>query len=166
MSESKFKARWWRIAAVFFILAGLVAGCSEEQPEEKAKKEQTAIVLPEEPTLTSVLPQKARELLMNTAGIVIVDIRTPAEREQVRIANSITAPFGEILGGRADLPRDRPLMLVCSVGGRSYVAGLYLMKQGFRQVYNLRGGIAAWEKAGFPLEYKESKESRPQPETN
>lgn len=138
---------------LLIFLAGFIGGCSDEKSEQPPAKEQVNTLLDRDPEFSSVLPQRAQELVLNNPNILIVDVRTPAEREQVRMADSVPVPLGDILGGRADLPRDKPLMLVCAVGGRSYAAGLYLMKQDYRLVYNLRGGISAWEKAGLPLEY-------------
>jgi rhodanese-related sulfurtransferase len=53
--------------------------------------------------------------------------------------------------GTVPLPKDKPILLVCAVGGRSYVAAQVMSRQGFQEVYNLSGGISAWVKAGLPL---------------
>lgn len=145
---------WLRTIFVLVIFGVILGGCSEEQAEQKPETGPLNTLLTREPEFTSVLPGKAQELLQSDDSIVVIDVRTPAEREHVRIADSIAVPLGDILGGRVELPRDKPLMLVCAVGGRSYAAGLYLMNKDYRLVYNLRGGIAAWEKAGLPLEFK------------
>jgi rhodanese-related sulfurtransferase len=134
----------------------MLTGCSSEPSSEDEKStndRSSAITLPLEPTFESILPREAFGLLERDKGIVVIDVRTEAEREQLRIPNSAAVPLGDIMRGQADLPRDKPLLLVCAVGGRSYAAGLYLIKEKYPLVYNLRGGILAWEKEGLPLEF-------------
>jgi rhodanese-related sulfurtransferase len=82
---------------------------------------------------------------------MIVDVRTPAEIAQGRIPGSVPVSLEAILAGTAGLPKDKPLLVVCAVGGRSYAAGLYLARERYPLVYNLRGGMAAWARAGLPL---------------
>ena len=55
--------------------------------------------------------------------------------------------------GAITLPKDKPLLLVCAVGGRSYAVAQVLQHQGYGELYNLNGGIAAWKEAGLPLQY-------------
>lgn len=83
----------------------------------------------------------------------VVDVRNPDELRQGAIENSTLVPFGSLIQGRHELEPGQPLLLVCAVGGRSYAASQILLRQGFREVYNLSGGIAQWKKAGLPLKY-------------
>jgi len=142
-------------AAAALIMLVVLAGCSGEPVEKEQSpvgERQAATVMPAAPVFESILVAEASALLDREQNTLIVDVRTPAERELLRIPGSLAVPFEEILQGQAQLPKDRPLLLICAVGGRSYAAGLYLAKQNYPLVYNLRGGIAAWEKAGLPLE--------------
>ncbi len=70
---------------------------------------------------------------------------------EIAIEGAQPIPMGRILLRHAVLPKDKPILLVCAVGGRSYGVGRYLAKQGYPEVYNLRGGIVAWEKEGLPV---------------
>ena len=53
-----------------------------------------------------------------------------------------------------EMDRDAELVLYCRSGARSDRAVRFLLRQGYPQVYNLKGGISAWGKAGLPLQYK------------
>ena len=53
--------------------------------------------------------------------------------------------------GLSDVPRDRPLVVFCAGGYRSSIAASLLQRDGFTNVSELAGGIAAWEAAGLPL---------------
>ena len=51
----------------------------------------------------------------------------------------------------SELPKDKEVILYCRSGARSYHACAYLKQQGFENVVNLRGGIAAWARDGFEI---------------
>ncbi len=56
----------------------------------------------------------------------------------------VSIPLGEIAGRLDELPRARPLVLVCHHGGRSQHAAMLLEGAGFKEVYNLAGGVESW----------------------
>lgn len=101
----------------------------------------------------SIPPQQAKELIENRPDLLILDVRTPPELKEGFIAGSKLYDFWTVVKGRHTLPRNRPLLLVCAVGGRSYFAGTILKKAGYEEIYNLSGGIAAWKEKGLPLQY-------------
>ena len=75
---------------------------------------------------------------------VIVDVREPSEFAYCHIEGSVSIPLGELTARVAELPRDKPLVMVCHLGGRSMQAATFLDRNGFKDVHNLRGGGAAW----------------------
>lgn len=138
------------------VFLGYITGCSEEpasQTEHTTGEETQGASLLLGPEFASLLAPEAQALLAKEPNTLIVDVRTEAEREQLRIPGSLAVPLEDILRGVANLPKDKPLLLVCAVGGRSYAAGLALAQEKYSGIYNLRGGISAWQKAGLPLEY-------------
>lgn len=84
---------------------------------------------------------------------LVVDVREPDEFAQVRIEGSFLVPLSQI-GVRLDeIPRDRPLLVMCKVGGRSArVTGL-LLQSGYEDVVNVAGGMDAWQASGLPVRY-------------
>jgi len=99
----------------------------------------------------SVSPAEAMRMLQTRGDIVFLDVRTPKERANGAIPGSKLVSLFNLVKGQIPLPKDKAIMLVCAVGGRSYVAGQVLSKQGYREVYNLSGGINAWYQAGLPV---------------
>jgi rhodanese-related sulfurtransferase len=81
-----------------------------------------------------------------------VDVRSPEELSAGSIPGSQLIPFGELARGRMSLPAGQPLLLICAVGGRSYAVGQYFSGKGYREIYNLSGGIRAWKAAGLELQ--------------
>ena len=75
---------------------------------------------------------------------VVVDVREPWEFELCRIDGSVSIPLGEIATRSDELPRERPLVLVCHHGGRSQHAAMLLAGTGFTRVHNLAGGVESW----------------------
>lgn len=50
------------------------------------------------------------------------------------------------------IPKDQPIAITCLSGRRSAIAAQWLVSQGYQQVYNLQGGIMAWQQMGYPLQ--------------
>jgi rhodanese-related sulfurtransferase len=75
---------------------------------------------------------------------LLVDVREPWEVELCRIDGALSIPLGDVERCAGELPRDRPLVMVCHHGGRSQHAAALLAGAGFAQVHNMRGGIDAW----------------------
>ena len=75
---------------------------------------------------------------------LVVDVREPWEVDLCRIDGAVSIPLGEIESRSGELPRDRPLVMVCHHGGRSQHAATLLAGAGFTHMHNLKGGIEAW----------------------
>lgn len=75
---------------------------------------------------------------------LVVDVREPWELELCRIDGSVSIPLGELDRRSGELPRERPLVLVCHHGGRSQHAAMLLAGAGFKEVHNLAGGVESW----------------------
>jgi rhodanese-related sulfurtransferase len=104
------------------------------------------------PVVPTITVQEAHERL-SAAGdaSLLVDVRNPDEFAQARIPGSVLVPLPFFAQRFAELPADRPLLLVCRTGDRSSTATAYLMRNGFEQVANVAGGIVAWYQAGLPV---------------
>ncbi len=105
------------------------------------------------PIFRTLTPLEAKTLIAQRSGLAIIDLREPQELHEGSIAGSQLMPFREIAQGRLTLPNDRPLLLICAIGGRSYMVGQYFSRKGYPEIYSLEGGIAAWKQAGLPVEY-------------
>jgi rhodanese-related sulfurtransferase len=136
----------------FLLLLWLIAGCSGgDAPEDDTAPRERASV-------RTISPGQAAALLEKHQDMVILDVRSVSELREGSIQGSMLTPFWSLAQGTMELPGDRPILLVCAVGGRSYAAGQLLVRNGFREVYNLRGGIVAWKHSGLPvIHYRVSK---------
>ncbi len=74
----------------------------------------------------------------------LIDVREPFEYEIARIDGAKLIPLGEIAERTDELQREQPIIVHCHSGRRSAQAVRLLQQRGFRNVYNLEGGIDAW----------------------
>ncbi len=84
--------------------------------------------------------------------VAVLDIRGQAEWKAARLPGVENIPLGYLLDRLDEVPADGPLVVHCQSGGRSLIAASLLEARGRAGVLNLDGGIAAWERAGLPVE--------------
>jgi len=94
----------------------------------------------------SIGPQELREKLGRGEDLVLLDVRTPAEIEKMRIedAHVVCIGLGRLREQLDRLPRDKEIITYCSVSLRGYEAQRILVGAGFSRVKFLDGGLAAW----------------------
>ncbi len=76
----------------------------------------------------------------------LIDVREPWEFDVVRIPGAKLVPMRSIPARYLELPRDTETVVICHHGARSYQVAMFLEQQGFRDVLNLYGGMAAWSR--------------------
>jgi adenylyltransferase/sulfurtransferase len=74
----------------------------------------------------------------------LLDVREPNEFKIGRIPGSTLIPLGEVPQRYREIPRDKDIIVMCKMGGRSARAAAFLRQQGFKSVKNLKGGILDW----------------------
>ena len=89
--------------------------------------------------------------MIEKGGVVVVDVREPAEWAQGRIPEAVHIPLGTVLNRPQELPEQDGLIFVCAEGVRSAVACEVAAAIGRSRLYNLEGGTVAWRKQGYPL---------------
>lgn len=102
---------------------------------------------------TSQLSVAEAVKLMNQGGTVI-DIRSADAFLAGHILGAKNFPLDELVLKTAKLNKDEPLILCCDAGISSQRALALLGKNGFSKLYNLRGGIRAWQQDNLPLSKK------------
>lgn len=94
----------------------------------------------------------AAELLSSGEPPLAVDVRTPRERDEKSIAQSVAAPLSRLVESLQTLPKHRSLLVYCAGGYRSSIAASLLQLAGFDRVAEIAGGMAGWESAKLPVE--------------
>ena len=101
----------------------------------------------------SASPGEATQLI-NREDALVLDIREEKEFHTGHIVNALHVPLGRLLDRKAELEKykTRPIIAVCRSGSRSGQACSQLRKAGFENMYNLKGGMMAWQHASLPID--------------
>jgi hydroxyacylglutathione hydrolase len=108
------------------------------------------------PDLPGVIDLDPQEVWEKREQIAIIDVRRPDE---------FTGPMGHIPGARhivldtlpdhmEQIPKDKPVIFVCALGGRSGRACEFVIEEGYTNAFNMKGGMNAWTKQGLQSEGK------------
>ena len=87
---------------------------------------------------------------------VLLDVREPEEYQHGHVPGAINIPQADLASRLDEVPRDRPLILICQGGMRSYRAAQFLTQMGVDQVASVKGGTAAWRKAGKAVSFSDT----------
>ncbi|MGD8541438.1 MAG: rhodanese-like domain-containing protein, partial [Desulfobacteraceae bacterium] len=83
-------------------------------------------------------------------GYTLLDVRQPSEYRESHLPGAKLIPLSQLDTAVGQLDPQKPVAVYCAIGGRSRVAAQLLAGRGFREVFNLKGGIEAWK--GFTAE--------------
>jgi rhodanese-related sulfurtransferase len=89
-------------------------------------------------------PAALKALLDSPQPPLVLDVRESWEREAASLPGTLDIPMMEVPQRLAELPRNRPIVVMCHGGVRSLKVAHFLADQGFAPVANLTGGIHAW----------------------
>lgn len=102
-----------------------------------------------------VSPTEAAQVIADDpAGLVVLDIRTPQEFNEARLADAVMVDFyAEDFAAQLEtLDKDVPYVMYCNSGNRSSDAVKTMKDLGFVEVYEIDGGIVNWYDQGLPIE--------------
>ena len=92
--------------------------------------------------------------LMNQGVSLILDVRDAKEFAAGHLPRARHIPLAELAGRLGEIGRfkEKPVIVTDRTGARSGAACRLLRKSGFNNVYQLKGGVAAWQQASLPVE--------------
>jgi hydroxyacylglutathione hydrolase len=91
------------------------------------------------------------ETLKNRNGVTVLDVRTEAEWLAGHIDGAVHIHGGQLQERVHEVPRDKPVAVICGTGYRGSIASSFLKREGYEQVTNILGGMSAWRAAGLPM---------------
>lgn len=144
-------ARLLIASAMVIVGAGALVGCGGGSGDEIAA---AATVAPLETGFHLIDATAANEMLAAPPdGLVVLDVRTPEEFAAGRLNGAQlldfqSAAFVDELGA---LDRDTPYLVYCRSGNRSAQAVAKMQELGFTTVFEMAGGVTAWQEAGYAL---------------
>ncbi len=90
--------------------------------------------------------------LLDDKGVTWIDVREPAEWQQVRIPGAVLVPLNKLLVSPRQYLHGERILFYCAQGIRSAVACEVAAAVGLGRIYNLEGGIQEWMAQGYPVE--------------
>ena len=103
----------------------------------------------------SVAPLKATEMI-NREDAVVIDVRPIADFNNGHIINAINIPSTALKNQLKQLEKHKgkPIIVACRSGAQSSAACKILRDAGLEPVYNLQGGMMAWQSDSLPVSKK------------
>ena len=86
--------------------------------------------------------------------VVLIDVRRPEEftGELGHISGSKLLTLDTLNEQHSQIPKDKTVVLICRSGARSCKAASFLLEKGYTDVYNMEGGMIAWNENNLPIE--------------
>jgi hydroxyacylglutathione hydrolase len=85
----------------------------------------------------------------NGGGLTVLDVRTDREWKDGHVEGALHIHGGKLQERFADVPREKPVAVLCGSGYRSSIAASFLLREGYSDVSNVAGGMAAWRAAQY-----------------
>lgn len=95
------------------------------------------------PTVKQLSPQKLQEWIQSGKPHLLIDVRTPEEYARAKIPSAVLLD-DTLRASIEEMDREKTIVCLCHRGARSQAAAEHFLRMGFRDVYNLQGGIDAW----------------------
>lgn len=91
--------------------------------------------------------------LKETKEAVLIDVRTPGEYAQGHLANAVSIDIyaNDFKSRVSKLDKTKPVFVYCKAGSRSSSAVDIMEDLGFKEIYDLNGGIISWQQADKPI---------------
>lgn len=77
--------------------------------------------------------------------ITLLDVREVSEYEGGHIEGAVNAPLSSLDANQLSYPKDEPIYVICRSGNRSAQAASQLQDAGYTEIYDVSGGMLAWE---------------------
>ncbi len=117
-----------------FLVLLLLVACSEKKTE------------------TPLSPKDFSSKYKSTPNAILLDVRTEAEVSAGAISGAKNIVFDDFFADKLkDLPTDAPIFVYCAAGKRTAKAAEIMREKGYKEVYQLKGGLNGWKEAKLPL---------------
>ena len=115
-------------------------------------------------TYVNITGEEAKRMV-DTEDVSLLDVRTEEEYNPAHIEGATLIPVSELSNRTGELNKSKKIVVYCLSGRRSATASSILVEHGFERIYNVLGGINAWEERGYPVVNTTSSPEQPGFET-
>jgi rhodanese-related sulfurtransferase len=148
------RTKHWLLMAALIALLSLAGACGSDNTDGGATQAAPDAVgqrvEADGGSYVNITPQELRSMLSGD-DFLLVNV-FPGDMGEIGDTD-LSMPYDQIAGRLGELPseRDSQIVLYCRSGGSSAMAATTLVGLGYTNVWNLDGGMIAWEEAGYPL---------------
>lgn len=96
--------------------------------------------------VNQISAEQLKQALQSQRDKIFIDVRTKDEFNSNHIRNFNNIPLSNLPNHLAKLDKQKEVYVICQSGGRSSSACSLLKKQGFEKIYNVMGGMSAWDR--------------------
>lgn len=104
-----------------------------------------------------IIPTDAiKKITNNDNNSILIDVRTKEELDEIKIEGVINIDFysDEFKNYLLKLDKYKTYYLICRSGRRSGLATIFMRDNGFKEVYNIKGGMVEWQNSNLSLKIK------------
>ena len=103
-------------------------------------------------TVTTIQPAALYQKILKSETIYILDTREDSEFKTSAIKGAIQVGYDKFdISSTNSFNKNSTIIVYCTIGARSENIGEKLLKDGFKNVYNLYGGLIYWKNQGYPV---------------
>jgi rhodanese-related sulfurtransferase len=106
----------------------------------------------EKKTDTLLTPADFESQYKATEGAILLDVRTVEEVKAGALAGAINIVYDDAFADKLSTLENKPIFIYCGSGIRSAKAATILKEKGYNEVYEMDGGMKAWNAAGLPVQ--------------
>ncbi len=142
------------IALLLFVVLVSLLRVTSEKPSDNLYTDTTQDVLTIDYDYEEIAPRVVRRVMRKTpSAVTFVDIRTPAQFSQRRIAGSINIPYNKLVRENSAPAYNTDLVVIVfdHMNAQSLSTAAKILSENNRRVAVLSGGLNAWEKSGAPI---------------
>jgi rhodanese-related sulfurtransferase len=89
--------------------------------------------------------------LYEAGDVFFLDVREMSEWNEYHAPNTTLIPLGELAARVNEVPKDKPIVVICRSGNRSQQGRDILQQAGFTNVTSMAGGLKTWRSDGYPI---------------
>lgn len=141
-TAAKNNQRWLWIGAAVVIIVVIGAVVVLSQNNRPATTSTTNLA-------REVSVQEAATL--RDSGAFVLDVRQPDEWADYHVPDSTLIPLDQLSSRLSEVPRDKPILVVCRSGNRSAEGRDILLDAGFTSVTSMAGGLTQWRSSALPV---------------
>ena len=92
-----------------------------------------------------ITPEQAAEMIKQNTELQVIDVRERDEYMEEHIPGVTLLPLSQLEVRHDEIDRNKDTVVICRSGGRSSRACEYLAGRGHKRLFNMNGGMLAWE---------------------